>query len=57
MDDYKLLSEDVRSLMDISVIEEKYDYSKDETWKELKKKSSKAYRELKKREFDIRKNG
>jgi hypothetical protein len=30
------------------------DYSNDELWKDLKKKSDKAYKDLKNREFDLR---
>jgi len=30
------------------------DYSHDELWNDLKQKSNKAYKELKKREFDLR---
>ena len=33
-----------------------FDYSDDELWQELKKDSSKSYRALKKREFDLRHN-
>jgi hypothetical protein len=32
------------------------DYENDELWHELKKKSDKAYKELKDREFDLRHN-
>ena len=56
-DDYKLLSNETRSRMDlISKDVQDFDYTSDELWQELKKKSYKAYKELKKREYEIRFN-
>lgn len=56
-EDYQSLPEQYRNFMEIQVIDvEDYDYSEDELWNELKKKSVKAYKDLKKREFDLRHN-
>ncbi len=40
----------------VKVVDEEHDYTADVKWQELKKKSSKAYRELKSREFELRHN-
>jgi hypothetical protein len=37
-----------------TVDESDFDYSKDEAWQRLKSESSKAYRKLKQREFELR---
>ena len=56
-EDYKKLSNETRSRMDlISRDVDEYDYSDDELWQELSKKSYKAYKDLKKREYEIRFN-
>lgn len=53
--DYQNLSPEDQKTIDIKAIEpEEYDYSGDEQWLALKKKSTKAYKNLKKREFEIR---
>ena len=53
--DYQNLSPEDQKTIDIKVIEpEDYDYSGDEQWQGLKKKFTKAYKDLKKREFEIR---
>ncbi len=40
---------------DLKLVEEdSFDYSKDDVWQRLKSESSKAYKKLKKREFDLR---
>jgi len=55
LSDYQNLSPGAQQTIDIRVIEpEEYDYSGDEQWLALKKKSTKAYKDLKKREFEIR---
>jgi len=38
------------------VTEDGYDYSDDDTWLELKKASTKAFKKLKEREYNIRHN-
>ncbi len=54
---YLSLPKEVRDQIDIKAIEpEDYDYSEDEIWQALKSKSTKAYKALKKREFEIRTN-
>lgn len=54
-EDYLLLPPEVRERIVIKYNEPKqYDYSTDEIWRGLKEKSTKAYKELKKREFEIR---
>lgn len=56
-EDYLLIPKEVRDRMEIKVIEPKdFDYSQDDVWRGLKKKSDKAYKELKKREYEIRKS-
>ena len=53
--DYQNLSPEDQKTIDIKVIEpEDYDYSGYEQCQGLKKKSTKAYKDLKKREFEIR---
>lgn len=40
----------------VGVDENSFDYSNNEVWKALKEKSDKAFKELKKAEFNIRNN-
>ena len=55
LEDYQRLEQYQQDTIDIKAIEpEDYDYSDDEQWVGLKKKSVKAYKDLKKREFEIR---
>ena len=54
-EDYILIPREVRERVNIKSNEPKdFDYSEDEVWRGLKKKSVKAYKELKEREFKIR---
>ncbi len=54
-DDYSEIPNEYRELMTIKVVEPKgYDYSNDWEWSELKKESTRAYKKLKNREYDIR---
>lgn len=54
-EDYQNLPPDVRETMEIKNIDvDDFDYSDDEQWRELKKDANKAYKKLKKREFEIR---
>jgi hypothetical protein len=54
-EDYFNLSAEQRASIDIKTIDvPEFDYSGDEIWQGLKKKSTKAYKDLKKREFEIR---
>ena len=39
---------------EVKHVDEEYVYTDDPTWQQLKKESSKAYRKLKDREYDIR---
>lgn len=56
-EDYKLLSKNIRDSMEILVIDtDEFDYSDDELLKELKKVSNKAYKAVKKREYELRHN-
>ena len=53
--DYLLIDKEVRDRMNIKIIEPKdFDYTFDDKWNGLKKESTKAYKELKKREFELR---
>jgi len=53
--DYANIPQEHRENMQIKLIEPKdYDYSDDWEWVELKKRANKAYKEQKKREFEIR---
>ena len=55
--DYFNLEAEQRNLIDIKAIDvPEFDYSDDEQWLALRKKSTKAYKDLKKREFEIRNN-
>ena len=57
VDDYFNLSNEQRDKIDIKTIDvQNFDYSEDEQWQALKKKSLKAYKDLKKREFELRTN-
>lgn len=52
---YKGLSEDFRGCMDIQKVEHEHiDYSNDEMWRMLKEKSVKAYKDLKKHEYNLK---
>jgi hypothetical protein len=54
-DDYEMLSNQVRSKIEpISIDVRDFDYSEDEMWKELKSISTKAYKKLKAREYELR---
>ena len=56
-EDYKKINKDVRSNIEILSVEPKdFDYSFDEIWQELKSKSHKAYKAVKKREYELRNN-
>ena len=49
-EDYKKINKDVRSNIEILSVEPKdFDYSFDEIWQDLKSKSSKAYKAVKKK--------
>ncbi len=53
--DYRELPPEYREQMTIEVIDvDGFDYSEDDIWKGLKKESDKAFKKLKKREFEIR---
>ena len=54
-EDYFNLPNEVRLRISINTVDVKdFDYSFDERWQLLKKASNKAYKDLKKREFEIR---
>jgi len=54
---YFSLPKEVRDQIDIKAIEpDDFDYSDDERWQALKKKSIKAYKDLKEHEFNLRHN-
>lgn len=54
---FEQLTPDQRHLIEVSDVEpDDFDYSGDEIHKELKSISTKAYKELKKREYEIRFN-
>lgn len=56
-EDYQNLKQPIRDKMEIIAIDvEDYDYSFDELHKELKKKSNKAFKDVKKREYELRHN-
>jgi hypothetical protein len=53
--DYQTLSNELRSKMELLSVDVKdFDYSGDEIHQELKKASNKAYKDLKKREYELR---
>ena len=55
MDDYEQIPIEYCSSMEVKVVRvEGEDYSHDELWNDLKKKSDKAYKDLKNREYDLR---
>jgi len=54
--DYNSLPPEVQSRSEIQYVKVDEDYSHDELWNELKKKSNKAYKALKDREYDLRHN-
>lgn len=57
MDEYEQIPSEYRSSMEVKVVRvEGEDFSFDEHWKDLKSKSDKAYKDLKKREYDLRHN-
>jgi len=59
MQTYQSLEQNQREQMEVKLIDEngwQQDYEQDEAWQGLKSRSQKAYKELKKREFEIRKN-
>ena len=52
-EDYQNLKQPIRDKMEIIAIDvEDYDYSFDELHQELKKKSNKAFKDVKKREYE-----
>lgn len=54
---FESLTTDQRLQIEVDQIEpDDYDYSDDAIWQELKSKSTKAFKELKAREFKIRNN-
>jgi len=54
---YRELDEQLRSNLDVYRVEVvNVDYSHDELWSSLKKESTKKYKELKNREYDLRHN-
>jgi hypothetical protein len=53
-EEFMEIPDELRHGLDFTVEVEGVDYSHDELWCELKKKSTKAYKDLKKREFDLR---
>jgi len=56
-EDYIDLPNEYKSRMLLRTVDEDgIDYSHDDLWKDLKKKSDKAYKDLKNREFDLRHN-
>lgn len=56
-EDYQNLKQPIRDKMEIIAIDvEGYDYSFDELHQELKKKSNKAFKDVKKREYELRHN-
>lgn len=52
--DFKAIPAAIRSQMRVEVVEVDFDYSQDELWQTLKKKSTEAYKALKEREFKLR---
>lgn len=52
--DFEALPKEIRAKMMVEVVEVDFDYSKDELWNDLAKKSKEAYRALKEREFKLR---
>ena len=56
-EDYHDLPNEYKARMELRTVDELgIDYSHDQLWNDLKKKSDKAYKELKNREFDLRHN-
>lgn len=56
-EDYKNLPPKFRDKIEIKIIDvDGFDYSQDEQWQSLKKESTKAYKKLKNREFELRHN-
>lgn len=52
---YKELPKNVQSMMETRYVKfEGEDFSHDELWSNLKKKSDKAFKDLKNREYDLR---
>lgn len=57
VEDYSDLPPELRHVMEIKTIDvEGFDYSFDELWQKLKKESDKAFKQRKKREFELRHN-
>ena len=59
MDYYNSLEKNQRDNMEVKLVDElgwQEEYENDIAWVELKKRSQKAYKELKNREFEIRNN-
>jgi tRNA nucleotidyltransferase (CCA-adding enzyme) len=55
--DFQELHTSIQNMLVVrSVKVENVDYSDDPIWQDLKKKSDKAYKELKNREYDLRHN-
>ena len=55
--DYQRLNPEIRESMELIAVDVSgFDYSFDELHRELKKKSNKAYKDLKKREYELRHN-
>ena len=55
--DYQRLNLEIRESMDLLYVEtDGFEYPPDELRDELKKKSNKAYKDLKKREYELRHN-
>ena len=53
--DYQKLNSEIRESMELMAVDVSgFDYSFDELHQELKKKSNKAYKDLKKREYELR---
>ena len=55
--DYQRLNPEIRESMELIAVDVSgFDYSFDKLHRELKKKSNKAYKDLKKREYELRHN-
>jgi hypothetical protein len=51
---YRSFDPETRELMEIQYIEPEFDYAQDELWQQLNRDATKAYKEKKKREYDLR---
>lgn len=57
IESYKQIPIAIRRDLKVNAVDvEGFDYSEDEIWKDLKKQSDKAYKQLKAREYEIRHN-